>query len=423
MKNWIKVCFVVLSLAAAGPARAAAPALIPLQGVLTDASSVPINTTVSVVFALYDVETSGTALWTETQNVSVQNGLFVAYLGQVQALALSLFRDHGTLWLGVTVGVDSEMARVKLGSAPYAGYAEYCGNVPAYTAGDGLLLATNAFSANFTTTGGENGTAVTVARGDHTHNAAYLNVDTQETTSAAVMSGCTSNTNGPEGVSGVFQVSNTDATTAGVCIVGNSRRKIALKGVANVDGWTKYGVVGSATGTGSNYGVYGVASGAATTNYAGYFDGNLHTTGTLSKAAGTFVIDHPLDPRNKVLRHSFVESPDMMNVYNGVVTLDANGEAVISLPDYFEALNRDFRYQLTTVGGYARVYVKSEVRGNRFVVASADKAKDTGVKVSWQVTGVRQDAYAKAHPIVVEEAKGGTSVFPANVCLSPESCR
>ena len=57
------------------------------------------------------------------------------------------------------------------------------------------------------------------------------------------------------------------------------------------------------------------------------------------------MIDHPLDPANKYLYHSFVESPDMKNIYDGVITTDANGDATVVMPDYFEALNKDFRYQ------------------------------------------------------------------------------
>ncbi|HZS45939.1 MAG TPA: hypothetical protein VFC63_12620, partial [Blastocatellia bacterium] len=59
--------------------------------------------------------------------------------------------------------------------------------------------------------------------------------------------------------------------------------------------------------------------------------------GTLSKAAGSFKIDHPLEPDKKYLYHSFVESPDMKNIYDGVVVLDRRGQAVVTLPDWFEA--------------------------------------------------------------------------------------
>ena len=84
--------------------------------------------------------------------------------------------------------------------------------------------------------------------------------------------------------------------------------------------------------------------------YAGYFQGNVNVTGTVAKAGGSFKIDHPLDPENKYLYHSFVESPDMMNVYNGNVMLDGSGNATVELPEYFESLNREFRYQLTPIG-------------------------------------------------------------------------
>ncbi len=141
--------------------------------------------------------------------------------------------------------------------------------------------------------------------------------------------------------------------------------------------------------------------------------GNLNVTGTISKGAGSFKIDHPLDPANKYLSHSFVESPDMMNVYNGNVVLDAKGQAWVELPDYFEALNQDFRYQLTPIGnpGQHILYIAQEIAGNRFQIAGGNPAG----KVSWQVTGIRHDAYANAHRIPVEEDKGnkrGTYLHP-----------
>jgi hypothetical protein len=129
------------------------------------------------------------------------------------------------------------------------------------------------------------------------------------------------------------------------------------------------------------------------------FSGNVQITGTLSKSGGSFRIDHPLDPANKYLSHSFVESPDMKNVYDGVVVLDVNGEAVVELPAWFEALNKDLRYQLTCMGGYAPVYIAEKVRDNRFKIAGGTQ----GLEVSWLVTGVRQDACA--HRVVVEEEK------------------
>jgi hypothetical protein len=148
-------------------------------------------------------------------------------------------------------------------------------------------------------------------------------------------------------------------------------------------------------------------------NRAGLFSGNVEVFGTLSKTAGSFVIDHPLDPANKYLVHSFVESPDMKNVYDGVATLDARGEAVVELPDWFEALNGDFRYQLTAIGAPAPgLHVAAKVAGNRFRIGGGPP----GLEVSWQVTGIRQDAYARAHRLAVEvdkpEGKRGTYRHP-----------
>ena len=135
---------------------------------------------------------------------------------------------------------------------------------------------------------------------------------------------------------------------------------------------------------------------------AGDFYGQVAVHGNLSKTSGQFKIDHPLDPANKYLSHSFVESPDMMNIYNGNITLDANGEAWVELPGWFEALNRDFRYQLTAVGAPGpNLYIAQKVSGNRFKIAGGEP----GSEVSWQVTGIRQDAWANAHRIPVEEDK------------------
>jgi len=160
------------------------------------------------------------------------------------------------------------------------------------------------------------------------------------------------------------------------------------------------GIQGVANSGAAAWGVYGGSS----SGYAGYFNGKVHVNGTLSKSAGSFKIDHPLDPANKYLSHSFVESPDMMNIYNGIVVLDKKGEAVVKLPDWFEALNRDYRYQLTAIGQPGPdLYIAEEIAKGQFTIAGGA----VGMKVSWQVTGIRQDAYANAHRIPVEEDKTG----------------
>ena len=129
--------------------------------------------------------------------------------------------------------------------------------------------------------------------------------------------------------------------------------------------------------------------------------GNVFVKGKLTKGGGSFKIDHPLDPANKYLSHSFVESPDMMNVYNGNITTDRHGFATVNLPDYFEALNGDFRYQLTVIGQFAQAIVAKKISANQFVI----RTNKPNVEVSWQVTGVRHDAYANRYRIPVEEDK------------------
>lgn len=169
-------------------------------------------------------------------------------------------------------------------------------------------------------------------------------------------------------------------------------------GTANntgVSGTGLTGVSGTGSGAGST-GVYGTGA-----QYAGLFAGDVHLTGTLTGGTKSFKIDHPLDPANKYLYHTSIESPDMKNVYDGVVTLNEQGEATIEMPNWFEALNSDFRYQLTCLAEYAPVFVSREIANHQFKIAGG---KD-GLRVSWQVTGIRQDAYAKAHRSPVEVDK------------------
>ena len=158
------------------------------------------------------------------------------------------------------------------------------------------------------------------------------------------------------------------------------------------------GIAGRSNGSGSA--VYGDNLNAS--GWAGYFNGRVRIPSTLSTSASSLEIDHPLDPQNKYLYHSSVESPDMMNVYNGNVTLDAKGEATVQLPDYFEALNQDFRYQLTAIGAPGpNLYIAQEIKGNSFKIAGGAP----NAKVSWQVTGIRHDPYAEQNRTQVEVAK------------------
>ncbi|MEU3341954.1 hypothetical protein [Streptomyces sp. NPDC006668] len=182
-------------------------------------------------------------------------------------------------------------------------------------------------------------------------------------------------------------------------------------------GLNSNGVIGEANNGSAAYGVWG----RSTSGYAGKFTGKVDVTGTLTKGVSQFRIDHPLDPENRWLLHAAVESPERLNIYSGTVVTDAEGAAVVALPEYFEALNADFRYQLTVVGDFAHAVVSEEVRNNSFAIAT-DRPE---VKVSWQVSGIRQDLYAQANPLVVEEEKPeeerGTYLHPEAWGKPPEA--
>jgi hypothetical protein len=192
----------------------------------------------------------------------------------------------------------------------------------------------------------------------------------------------------------------------GYGVVGSTDSVFGVTGLAQTNG---AGVAGS-TDTGA--GIFGATT--AGNGWAGLFDGDVNVTGFLIKGGGAFRIDHPLDPENKYLSHSFVESPDMKNIYDGVAVLNGAGEAIVTLPDWFEALNEEFRYQLTPMGAAFVPYVAEEIAGNQFKIGGGIP----GRKVSWQVTGIRHDAFANAHRIQVEEMKPAAA---AGTYLHPEA--
>jgi hypothetical protein len=164
------------------------------------------------------------------------------------------------------------------------------------------------------------------------------------------------------------------------------------------------GVTGRSLGSGDGvHAVSNLGSGIfALGRPAGFFFGDVDITGTLTKSGGGFKVDHPFDPANKYLSHSFVESPDMKNVYDGEVVLNDRGEAEVLLPGWFEALNKAFRYQLTAIGTSGPdLYIAEEISNQRFKIAGGKPH----MKVCWQVTGIRQDAWAKEYPLPVEQDK------------------
>jgi hypothetical protein len=189
--------------------------------------------------------------------------------------------------------------------------------------------------------------------------------------------------------------SGVGATALSVQATDTTAGNTGVSGLADGAGGT--GVVGEADNGATATGVWGISSGGV----AGLFSGNLDVTGAISAGVKAFKIDDPVDPANKFLYHASVESSEMKTIYDGSVTLDAQGEAQVQLPEWFEAVNGDFRYQLTCVGGYAPVYIAQKISNHAFKIAGGTP----GLEVDWQVTGVRHDAYAQSHPLKVEVEK------------------
>jgi trimeric autotransporter adhesin len=211
---------------------------------------------------------------------------------------------------------------------------------------------------------------------------------------------------------------STDLGTGGVGIRGEGGNSV------NGNGGVGGGFVGGSGGNNGGTGVF--AAGGSATNSGGkggvgllvrpgnsftgvdrplaghFIDGDVNIDGGVIRALQKlFHIDHPLDPENKYLNHVSVESSEVLNIYSGNVTTDASGDAIITLPDWFEALNKDCRYQLTVIGTFAQAIVAEKLKDNRFAI----KTNASNVEVSWQVTGVRSDPATRKRPLVVEEAK------------------
>lgn len=205
---------------------------------------------------------------------------------------------------------------------------------------------------------------------------------------------------------------NVSGSSVGVGVTGTSRSAVnkynyGVLGMASGGANSSIGVVAvtdsNSSSAGFDIALFGQDEIAAANSYAGYFLGKVFVNGTLTTTGPKpFTIDNPMDPQNKLLRHFAVEGPEVLNNYSGNITTNASGKAIVKLPNYFESINKDYRYQLTAIGTFAQAIVSKEINNNQFEITTSVP----NVKVSWQVMGVRNDAYMqKVNNLQAEEDK------------------
>lgn len=239
-------------------------------------------------------------------------------------------------------------------------------------------------------------------------------------------------TNAANGFSPIQATTNATSSSTSAIVGSTSGGASAVSGQVEATASAAQGIYGSNLRTTGGWGVYGIGHSGTVgeTNYQlgfGVYGRNYDAIGPLGNAVGTygfgyvgvwgdqtdpngysiysngdfgaagtkaFAIDHPLDPEHKYLKHYSIESNEVLNVYRGTTAFDANGEATVTLPDYFDAVNANFSYQLTPIGGYAPLFIKEKIENGQFVIAGGTAS----MEVSWTVYAERNDPYLQQHP-------------------------
>ena len=308
------------------------------------------------------------------QNLTITGGNTVVIPGGGNTLDQAY--DQGGAGLGRVITVDA--GEVELSNATPNGIG-----LRATTTNTGVgILATSSNSANgfspIQASTNASSTLTSAIVGSTTGAASAVSGQVQSTATAAQgVYGNNLRTNGGYGTYGIGHSGTVGET--------NYQLGFGLYG-RNYDA---IGPLGNAVGTyGMGYiGVWGDQSDPL--GYSVYANGDFGAAGTKA-----FAIDHPLDPANKYLKHYSIESNEVLNMYRGTTAFDANGEAVVTMPNYFDAVNANFSYQLTPIGGFAPLYIKEKLNNGVFVIAGGMP----GMEVSWSVYAERNDPYLQQHP-------------------------
>lgn len=197
------------------------------------------------------------------------------------------------------------------------------------------------------------------------------------------------------------EATSTTGVNYGVRAVTESSSGRGIYALANATSGATYGVRGQTLSTTAGaYGVYAV--------------GDLGASGLK-----TFRIDHPIDPANTYLIHYSSEGPEATNAYRGTVTLDSSGEALITLPTYFAAINTDPSYTLTAIGApMPALHILEEIDSELLSQGAQSQPGQLiptctfrigggmpNGRVSWRVEARRNDAWARSRAMPVELPK------------------
>ena len=377
------------------------PRMLSYQGRLTDSLGNPVpDGNYELTFRLYTQETGGTPFWTETQTVEVRGGVFFVRLGAVNPI--NNLPDEGTLYFGMQVGTGQELTpRLPIVSSAYAFKADTANYAsPIGPAGGDLTgnypspsIAQNAITSDHIQDG-------TIVRADvapdfkapyaDTADYALTTLTTHaDTADYAAVAEEANTLRGYEPTDFVFADQKNSITS--LMITDGEVQADDIAPDAVTSDHIQDGTIVRADVAPDFKAPY-----ADTADYA------------LAAGGGLLSFDHPLDPAHKILNHYMIAGPELRNIYEGSVILDASGRAVVKLPDYFSALNRNPHIQLTGVGTY-EVYVVEDINNNRFVVGGKPNTK-----VYWQVTGERVDFTSEAirQLMPVEQLKTGALNAP-----------
>lgn len=412
------------------------------QGILKNADGTPLMGSHNLLFKIYETETGGTEIWQENHvGVELDNGIFSVTLENLSSLTFDQ-----QYWLAIILDGGAELEpRTELTAVPYALMTKSISNNSVTTdkivnnqvtpekinttgASDGDALIFDGTNLNWQTSQGgglilpytstySGGNTAFRITSTGTGDIARFIIDNPANNGHALYL----KTNGQQQA---LWISNNGSDDA-VAISNNYGHAIDINNNSIQDALRvrQFGTDNCAYFTIDNPSnskdvIYAVTNGSGR---AGFFGGDVFISGALSVGgAKNFLIDHPLDPENKILRHSCIEGPEMMNIYKGRSKLK-NGKVEIILPEYFDALNHPEgrEINLTPINGWSPLFLEGKIEDNKFVIKTTNSGNPEQ-EFSWIIYTVRNDEFAKKHPLIVEEVKGINNRYQKGKYINPD---